>query len=320
MTSRQRATTKESGGEGFTFADKVAAGFLAQMLRRQFPLEPELGSITEVHFETRDADHILDDLLLVLNNGSRETRCALSVKSNRQLTNKGFDRTFVEDAWAQRNCSQSGVKPKTDILGLIVGAISDRTLHQWRELQKQAVSTTPERLIERLAPHHRQSSAVQREMFKSLHKSPDADARDPIETARLASQIRVLPFSDDRESYFINLCSEIVFDGSQHEGNKLWSRLLELASDSRGTGGYFDLSKLLRNLRPDFELRDHPNFDIDWNRLESVSLENVKAVRAVIGDNIQLDRKNEKVTVAAEIQQYKVTAITGESGSGKSAV
>jgi hypothetical protein len=68
-TTKNRAPTKATGGGGYTFADKVAAGFLAQMLKRKLPLEPDLGSITELHFETRDIGHVLDDLLLVLQRG-----------------------------------------------------------------------------------------------------------------------------------------------------------------------------------------------------------------------------------------------------------
>ena len=88
--SRNSAPTKATGGGGYTFADKVAAAFLAQMLRRGFPVEPEFGAISELHFETRDAGQILDDLWLVLKRGTAITRCAISVKSNRQLTRGGF--------------------------------------------------------------------------------------------------------------------------------------------------------------------------------------------------------------------------------------
>ena len=87
------APTKATGGAGYTFADKVAAGFLAQMLKRKFALENDLGVTTEVHFETRDVGHVLDDLRLTL--------CAVSVKSNRQLTKSGFNNEFVQDAWEE---------------------------------------------------------------------------------------------------------------------------------------------------------------------------------------------------------------------------
>ena len=88
--SKKSAPVKATGGGGYTFADKVAAGFLAQMLRRKFPLEPDLGPIAELHFETRDAGHVLDDLQLTLKRGMDETRCLVSVKSNRQLTKAGL--------------------------------------------------------------------------------------------------------------------------------------------------------------------------------------------------------------------------------------
>jgi hypothetical protein len=71
----------------------------------------------------------------------------------------------------------------------------------------------------------------------------------------------------------------------------LWSRLLQLASESRGTGGYFDLPKLIRVLRADFELRDFPDYRTDWERLGSISSENVKAVRTVVGSDIHLARQ-----------------------------
>ena len=101
--SRNSAPTKATGGGGYTFADEVAAAFLAQMLRRVFPVEPKLGPISELHFEARDTGQILDDLRLVLTRGNQATRCAISVKSNRQLTKAGFNAEFVQDAWEQWN-------------------------------------------------------------------------------------------------------------------------------------------------------------------------------------------------------------------------
>jgi hypothetical protein len=54
------------GRRGLSFADRVAAGFLAQMLKRRFPLEPDLGVIAELHFETRDIGHFLDVIFCLL--------------------------------------------------------------------------------------------------------------------------------------------------------------------------------------------------------------------------------------------------------------
>ena len=318
--ARESAPTKATGGGGYTFADKVAAGFLAQLLKRTLPLEPDFGPVAEVHFEARDSGQILDDLLLVLKRGTDATRCAISVKSNRQLTKAGFNDDFVRDAWEQWNGADgSTFNRETDLLGLIVGVMDSPTLEEWRGLQKQDFATTPERMLQRLAAA-KQSSAVQRAIFESLRRAMGGVSPEPLETARLASRIRVLPFLDREEGEYINRCAEIVLDGSLEEGTKLWSRLLQLAAENRGTGGYFDLPKLVRSLRPDFELRDYPDFEADWKRIEAISADNAKGVRNVIGKDIVLVRSGEMETISKEITQHNIVVIAGESGSGKSAL
>ncbi len=317
---RESAPTKSTGGGGYTFADKVAASLLAQMMKRAFPIEPEFGPIVDLHFETRDSGQILDDLLLVLQRGNQVTRCATSVKSNRQLTNSGFNDEFVLDAWEQwRRPAGPNFNPETDFLGLTVGPINEFTLHEWREFLKQVASTTPERMVDRLSTPG-QTSTVQRAIFESLHDPLRKDNPNPIETARLASRIRVLPFSDADEGVYINICAEIVLAGTLDEGAKLWSRLLQLVAENRGTGGHFDLPKLVRTLRPDFELRDYPDYEADWMRIEAVSAGNAAGIRTIVGQNIHLERSTEKASISAEITAHDIVVLVGESGSGKSAV
>jgi hypothetical protein len=318
--TKKTVAVKASGGGGYTFADKVAAGLLAQMLKRKFPLEPDLGPITELHFETRDAGNFLDDLQLLLKRGPSETRCFVSIKSNRQITKSGFSTDFVQDAWEQWHGGDgSAFDPAKDILALIVGVVNEPTLQEWRELQKQAATTSPDRLAARLE-NAGQSSATQRAIFAGLRKLGDADA-DETETARLVSRLRVLCFSEDQEGDYINLCADIVSSGTIEEGAKLWSRLVQLASENRATGGFFDLSKLIRVLRSDFELKDYPDFVSDWIKIESLAAENVSGVRRVIGTTgIQLTRQEERARLKSEVDAHNVVVIAGESGSGKSAL
>jgi len=316
--TKNSAPVKATGGGGYTFADKVAAGFLAQMLKRKFPLEPDLGPIADLHFETRDAGHVLDDLRLTLKHGMDATRCLVSVKSNRQLTKAGFNKEFVQDAWEEWNGGRgSKFEPANDIIGLIVGVIDEPTLQEWQELQKQAASTTPDRLSARLS-NDAQSSARQRAIFESFRKSATGEV-DAVETARLVGRVRVLRFSDATESDYINLCSEIVRSGSLDDGAKLWDRLVHLASENRATGGYFDLPKLVRALRPGFDLQDHPDFRPDWSLIEVLTTENASGVRSVLGTAIHLPRADEKARLTSEIAAHNVVVVAGESGSGKSA-
>jgi hypothetical protein len=89
-------------------------------------LRPELGSIAEVHYETRDAGQALNDLMLVLR-WAETTKCGGSVKSDRQLTSAGFNGEFVQgNAWDQRRGAAGlNFDPVTDILCLVIGVIDD---------------------------------------------------------------------------------------------------------------------------------------------------------------------------------------------------
>ncbi len=315
--SRNSASTKATGGGGYTFADKVAASFLGQILKRGFPVEPEFGAISELHFEARDTGQILDDLRLVLKRGTALTHCAISVKSNRQLTKAGFNQEFVVDAWEEWN--RQGFNKEVDLLGLVVGVIDAPILEEWRELQKQDFATTPERMAERLKDSQ-QSSAVQRAIFESLRREQNGQNPDAFEAARLASRIRVLSFVEGDEGRYINLCAEITLAGNIEEGTKLWSRLLQLAAENRATGGFFDVVKLVRVLRPDFELRDYPDYEADWTRIESVSRQNLSNVRTVLGADIHLVRSEELNRVLQAVAADDVVVVVGESGSGKSSL
>ena len=99
--ARSAAPVKATGGAGFTFADKVGAHFLLELLAGRIPLGASAGPIIALHFETRESGQLMDDQLLVMRNRERETRCSISVKSDSRLTGSGLDCQFVTDAWRQ---------------------------------------------------------------------------------------------------------------------------------------------------------------------------------------------------------------------------
>ena len=320
--AREKATTKSTGGGGFTFADKVAAAFLVRMLRRDLLFGADLGPITEIDFETRESGNLLDDLEVTLRHEQQLTRLLLSMKSNRQLTKAGFNSEFVADAWEQWQDTNAR-RPfdrERDLFGLTVGVIDDLALDEWKTLQQQAIDSTPQRLLDRLVPEG-QSNPVQRAIFESLRGPETEPKRDSVETARLAARIRVFPFSEKDENEAINLCAETVADGGLTEAQNLWGRLLQIAAESRGTGAHLDLTILIRKLRPDFDLREYPDFEADWRKLDAISTENVEnEVRTSLGAGVHLSRTGTQADVAAEVEKNNVTVVEGESGSGKSSL
>jgi hypothetical protein len=320
--ARGKATTKGTGGGGFTYADKIAAGFFTKMLRRDLFLGADRGPITAVDFETSESGNSLDDLQLTLQHEQLATRLFTSVKSNRQLTTAGFNSEFVADAWEQwaNLLSRDPFDPERDLLGLTVEFVDEVALYEWTKVHRQAVDTTAQRLVDRLVPEN-QSNETQRDIFESLRGTESNGKRDAIETAQLATRIRLFPFSEEDEGEYVNLCSEMVADGSLLEAGKLWDRLLRIAAASRGTGAHYDLPKLLSKVRPDFELRDYPDYAADWTKLETISADNLAhETRTTLGNGIHLPRAGAEARLLGGVDKNSVVVVVGESGSGKSAL
>ena len=239
-TLRESSSAAATGGKGYTFADKVAAGFLVQMLARAFPLEAALGFIAELHFETKESGRNVDDLHLVLQNNAGVARWSISIKSNRQLSGNGFDKTLVGDLWADWRGEQgASFDPSSDLFGLVTGTVSDGPLHDWEELRQEAAGPTPERFLQRI-DGERQISAARKKIFSSLYPAENPNQAQREATVRLAARLHVLRFDKHLEDgRYINQCALLVSSGSVEEGTKLWNVFCQLAADNRGTGGYF---------------------------------------------------------------------------------
>jgi hypothetical protein len=92
--------------------------------------------------------------------------------------------------------------------------------------------------------------------------------------------------------------------------------LKRLASESRGTGGFFDVLKLLRALRPDFQLLNYPDIEVDWSQLDALARKNINDIRAVIGADARIARNDVTGELLKATRTATVVVVVGESGSG----
>ena len=320
---RARASVKSTGGAGFTFADKVGAQFLLEILRGGTPLGADAGQIVGLHFEARDSGWLMDDQVLILKDGDEETRCALSVKSESRLTRNGLDKQFVSDAWLQWDGVEgASFNRERDFLGLATVPVSIALERDWNTILQAAQNGPPDRVARRFQGKG-QMSAAKRRLFESLRKANAGKKRGDVESVRLLSRLRVFPFdfeaSGSRDEAQA-ICREIVRSGTLADGKKLWDRLEGLAKGGRSTGGFLDLPKLINSLRGVIELRDYPEFTADWKAIEDRSQANMGEIRVVVGDDIHLDRSEERAAVVEVLRKSQCVAVVGNSGSGKSGV
>jgi hypothetical protein len=120
--ARRPATTKATGGGGYTFADNALLDSLCTCFRA-----PHLST----KHSARPSKSISKPAIpgtcsttcwwLCLGTGDSATRGAVSIKSGRELTAAGFSDEFVQDAWDE--WQRPGFDINADLLVLVVGVV-----------------------------------------------------------------------------------------------------------------------------------------------------------------------------------------------------
>lgn len=323
----EKAPVKLTGGGGFGFADRVAALFMAQMLIGGFPLGVRHGRIAKIHLEVRDRGWLLDDLLLELSGSNGTIQCALSLKSNAQITQSGFPESFTTAIWEQaRRTTPSVFNRDRDLLCLGIGRIADGVRAAWALLLKQAVETEPERLVERMKDEG-QSSEIHRALFSSLQcpHSVCPDGATELETAQIIPALRVLvwDFEDEPsedEGKAVEICRSALTHGETERAFSLWTELQRIAADGRATGASYDLRGLLIKLRGHYDFKNHPDYQPDWRRLTEYSAESRSGIKRYIGLGAQIPRESVLEELNEKLNAASVVALIGEPGSGKSSL
>ena len=149
--AKQAAPVPLTGGSGFNYEDCVAARFLVDMLSGIASFGSELGTVSRVDWQVRDAGRLLDDLAVTLNSSERNPKAAFSIKNHRQVTSGGFPANFVEAAWEEwLHTETTTFQQDCDLIVLVTGHLGNRVGESWSTLLRQARTTTKERLISRL--------------------------------------------------------------------------------------------------------------------------------------------------------------------------
>jgi len=332
-TQKKKAPVQLTAGTGFRNENCIAARFLLDLLAGINTLGTDFGRIDRVQWQGRDLGWLADDFVIECSASVGKRAAGISIKSDRQVTGAGFPPDFVATAWAQ----WFGVKTERILRGsddavvLMVGSLSHDVEGAWSNLISDALITTPDRMLARLAEpvaaDGSQSSAVQRALFASL-RCPDelrteGDASDSA-GIQLLCHVRLMRFDFEAtpsrdHDHALRDCQSIVRSGDAEDARSLWSRLLAIA-DANRAGGSLDLAGLLAELRDEFDLRDHPDYRRDWEAFDRSSRELMADIRSQISGVAPLPRDDARAKVLDCLNRDRACFLVGESGSGKSAL
>lgn len=260
------AAPKNTGGGGEIFETEVCASLLAGMLAGEPPLEPELGTLERLDFQTRVDGWYLDDVLLTTRVSDNRHRIALSIKSNAQFTATSAPRDFVECAWEQwLHLSSSVFDRAADYMGLVTASISQSARTALNGLFLKVHSADPDGFASRISTPG-WASEDEREMFQSFacpasmaRSHPSADQ----ERAHMLLRLRFLEYdfgqpnsSSLKQAH--RICRDALRSRDPVEARKLWDTLRSITDELRPAAGALTRQALIDRLRGRFELAVHP--------------------------------------------------------------
>ena len=309
---------KSASGAGFTFEDKVAALLFCEMLTGKPSLGADWGIIDRIERQAGDWEPFGDLLLTVPNSDGKIVKCGCSVKSNRQITASGCDTEMRDNLW--NVVAKPVFNLESDALGLFCAELSKNVSQPLNELCQQARNEdTPRRFDAKISdkkhkkiyssfastcisgekglPHHILSRLVPREF-----DFEDATSRDEATAIRLCLEILQPAISTAKKS------------------RELWKALLDFAQELRTTGGSTTRERLTAKLRNRFQLRDDPSDVNVWENIHTLSREWMDQIEARLPGGLTLPRDAEIKALRDELAANHACHVTGESGSGKSAL
>ncbi len=318
---RPPLSSKSSGGGGGDFERAAAAWFMGCLLTDTAPLGEAFGQVSQIEFQTGDAYRPLDDILLHLDKAGTVRHCSLSIRSNRQITAAGMPDDFVRAIWRlSLEPGETGFQLERDLAGLVttpLGADVDYALHA---LLRAAAAQDVGRSVS--TP----KGKIQSALLKSFECPHDLAARHrppPDAFRRVLRSVIHKDFDFERQNsasraHAINLCRMALVSGEAAEAELLWKALFELAAQLLPNEGSLTRAGLLDRLRGTVALRALPHHARDWERLRSLTSEELATIRDTIGDKLQLPRGRELAELAEPSVRFAV--VHGEPGVGKTVV
>lgn len=313
---RAPATLRSTSGAGFEFEDLISAWQLVKALSGE--QSPGVGGVVmQVQAQVSTLGWRIDDLLLTAEAAGLRRRLAISAKGNLQVTEAGLPVDFVNRAWEQWRDPSGPFNRATDGLALVTLG-THRVFHPtWREVQNACSGTDAVLAMSRI-----RSNTSQSRVFDSVQIPGGTSDEETIELIR---RLHVLPTDlqfalSENEAQAIAQCRRLLVSGSDEEAQAFWDRLINAAKEVRLRSGTITVLGLLSLLRGQFGIRQHPDFQRDWETLSNITADHKARIETELPSGYAVPRASEKLSLQNAVSANRVTVVFGESGSGKSAL
>lgn len=330
ITVRKTASSKQTGGGGFVFEDKVAAWFIAHFLSDSPIFGTNIGAIKRIEFQVRPEGWLFDDLLLTLENNVRQcTKVAVSVKSNIQFNSNGPSEELLNDIWNQYlKTIPSPFDPAKDFLCIVNSGLPVSISGDLNVLLRAAKSQDAATFFDRITNKSHGFSLTQQKLFKDFCCPKVLADEHKVEeqlTVEVLKKLLLIEFDFEKTVSkdvieITNLCRSCLANPIDADAERLYEKLYSFRAEFAPTSGYLDYNKLILKLRNHFDLKGYANHIGDWRKISEVSISKISAIPDKIGNQVNLSRSRELNQIENLVHDNRAVFILGQSGYGKSVI
>jgi len=325
---RKVATSKQTGGGGFVFEDKVSAWFISHLLSDRSPFTHEIGKIKKIEYQTRPEGWLFDDLLLTVQDSNTVThRIAISSKSNIQINTTGPNNELLRDIWNQYlNINSTVFNKDSDYLCIANSQLPQTISKDLNNLIRYSQSQDVATLHQRINQEDQAFSQSLKKIYKGFCCPSDiatAHNVDESETVKMISRLLLLEFDfenaiSNNENQIISICTDCLTAPDSTLEQQLYKNLGSFRGEMAPTSGFLDYQKLIDKLKNHFQLKGYTNHNNDWNKIIAKSKSRIDSIQDKIGNKVTLPNSTELDKIENLLKDNQTVFILGKSGYGKS--
>ena len=145
------------------------------------------------------------------------------------------------------------------------------------------------------------------------------------DVVEMINNIEIMPLDfqivgSEYEADAIARSRSLLVNNSLSEGNGLWQELLSQAKNVRLGTGTIKVLDLWHALRNTYNLKDYPDYESSWKKLRALTEDYRRTIETEFAPGRAVQRETETDHILEMIKKYTLSAVFGESGSGKSAL
>jgi hypothetical protein len=329
VTSNSNSNPFSTSGSGITFEQLVGTYYLVSLLSQEIPRGIDCGICKEVRFQQRWAGCLLDDIVVVASDGTREMRLAIQVKHDLTISDATTNTVCAEviDAcWKTFNSALWNFNRETDRLCIALGISQPRIDKHFKPILEWArTSSSSAEFLQKVSSSgfsSREKQDYLTIMRNLLGRAKGGDLEND-ELWQFLKCLVILDFDLEAEgsrdtTYCWNRLLSHTRGRDYNQAISLFNELNSIVKEYSRSAGSITQQILRAKIGSKVQLSDAPNFGLDLANLRKHTNIVLASINDAIGLKIKLPRTEKVDEIESLVKQSDVVIISDEPMTGKS--